>query len=172
MLLLPLFLSALSASVLAAPSSSPLSPALRRSVGRLSESQRRELASSIAAQLFGRADVEVDEDVLKSHVITFLQDYEAQGGEGKGALDRRLFGFGDDDNEGVLTGYGPVDVACPSGSLVRVASVSSSAAETATRDGNEAASEKRAGYRAHQPTSALPLTSSFLFSSFLRLSSM
>jgi hypothetical protein len=134
MLLLPLFISALSTSVLAAPSSSPLSPALRRSVGRLSELQRRELASSIAAQLFGRADVEVDEDVLKSQVITFLTDYEARGGEGERALNRRLFGFGDDDdNKGVLTGYGPVDVACPSGSLVRVASVSSGATETARR---------------------------------------
>lgn len=148
MLVLPsLLLAAASLSPLAAgaPSTS-VSPSLRSSVSQLSPSARRELAQTIAVHLFARdATDQVDSSVLHDEVVLFLQDLEAQGAKTKlnsfssppgsspkpslteSDMERRLFGLGEDnnDNEGVLTGYAPAKVACPSGqSFIRVARVS------------------------------------------------
>ncbi|KAL7409350.1 lysophospholipase catalytic domain-containing protein [Mrakia frigida] len=121
MLLLPLLLSLLPASVLAAPSS--LLPSTRSDIKRLSNDQRRELAATIATQLFARdPNDQVNPEIIKAEVLVFLQDLEQQGAN-TGGIQKRLFGFGDDDpNEGVLTGYAPARVACPEGqTFIRVA---------------------------------------------------
>ena len=123
MLLLPLLLSLLPASILAAPSA--LLPSTRSDIKRLTTSQRRELAATIATQLFARKpDDQVDPEIIKAEVLVFLQDLEQQGAS-TGGIQKRLFGFGDDANEGVLTGYAPARVACPEGqTFIRVAQVS------------------------------------------------
>lgn len=137
LLLAALLLPALTVS---APSSTP--PSIRSSVSRLSPDDRRALAQTIALHLFSRdANDQVDPSVLHDEVVLFLADLEAQGkqtklakfraGEKTSALEpdmeRRLFGFGDDnnDNEGVIKGYAPARVACPDGQqFIRVARVS------------------------------------------------
>lgn len=147
MLVLPSLLLAvlsLPALTLSAPSTTP--PSIRSSVSRLSPTDRRQLAQTIALHLFARdANDQVDPSVLHDEVLLFLESLEAEGKTTKLAsfrsgpasassssrleseMDKRFLGglFGGDDDEGVLTGYAPAKVACPSGEeFIRVARVS------------------------------------------------
>lgn len=111
----------------------------RAAIGRLTPPERRELASRIAVELFARVPqdgppTEIDKTQLEHDVATFLADVRALKERELSAatvttpdetsLDRRLFGFGDDDSNAQAS-YAPVKSSCPDGvQYIRTSSVS------------------------------------------------